>query len=103
MVCWAIYTVIPESIAEQIDDCIFLSALVVVLLVRLSYPLKFCIWYRIQCVLPLLPQSVNWVDAYVYDLTDYLVIVNYSAMFLIFTLSLINTYKVFINPTSSYA
>ena len=100
LMCWTLYLFLPEAIVEEIDNLVFVSLFVVLFLIRLSYPLKYCIWYRLQCALPLLPQGVVFVDTYIYEFSDYLAIVNIATAFLIFLLSLVNTYFVFIKPHS---
>ena len=98
--CWTAYLFLPFEWVCAIERTIYLSIVVVLFLIRLSYPLKYCIWYRLQCALPLLPQGVVFVDTYIYEFSDYLAIVNIATAFLIFLLSLVNTYFVFIKPHS---
>lgn len=95
---WTISPIFSESAISLIDSMVFLSALLAVFLVRLSYCLKLCIWHRLQCVLPLIPQFSAIIDANVWEFGLYSAIINLVIMIGVFTLSLFNAYKVFIKP-----
>ncbi|MBD5224832.1 MAG: hypothetical protein HDS68_02550 [Bacteroidales bacterium] len=95
---WLIAPTFSYEVISAIDSLIFLSAVMVLFLIRLSYCVHLCIWHRLQCALPLLPQIVAQVDEHFYELGLYASIVNYAMMAAIFTLSLINAYFVFIKP-----
>lgn len=92
------YMLFDEDICTWIDALFYMSVLNVALLVRLSYCVKLCIWHRIQCCLPLLPQPVIFIDNHIYRFGETLAVINVWLAVLIFTLSLINAYKVFIKP-----
>lgn len=92
------YMVFSEDSCIMLDTLFYMSVLMVVFLVRLSYCVKLCIWHRIQCCLPLMPQIVVFIDNNIYDLGHYSVLLNVWLAIIIFTLSLINAYKVFIKP-----
>lgn len=97
---WLISPILTETSLNLIDGIIYLSAIMIILLIRLSYCVKLCIWHRLQCALPLLPQIVAQVDRYILKFDLYLAIVEVIVMCIIFTLSLINAYFVFIKPTT---
>lgn len=92
------YLLSDEDVCTWIDTLFFMSVLNVVLLVRLSYCVKLCIWHRIQCCLPMLPQPVIFIDNHIYCFGQTLAIINVWLAILIFTFSLVNAYKVFIKP-----
>ena len=92
------YMVCSEDACTMIDAMFYMSALMVVFLVRLSYCVKLCIWHRLQCCLPLLPQPIIFIDNYVYCFGKTAIMINVWLAIIIFTLSLINAYKVFIKP-----
>lgn len=83
-----------------IDNLIVLSALMILFLIRLSYCVKLCVWHRIQCVLPILPQISTQIDQQVYEYGSYTATANTIAMILVFALSLVNAYFVFIKPAA---
>ena len=60
-----------------------------------SEQLKMCKWHRIACALPLIPQSVDLFDAYVYHLEHYDWIVAAATITITLILFLIEIYKVF--------
>lgn len=96
---WLIAPALTDTMLNMVDSTIYLSAIMVLLLIRLSYCVKLCIWHRLQCALPLLPQIVAQVDRYIFKFGFYLATAEVVVMCIIFTLSLINAYKVFIKPT----
>lgn len=95
------YLLFTESAAIVLDTLFYLSFLTVALLVRLSYCLRLCVWHRIQCCLPLLPQPLIFIDNYIYRFGETIVIINLWLAILIFTMSLVNAYHTFINPHNS--
>lgn len=94
------YLLFDEDACTWIDTLFFMSALNVALLVRLSYCLKLCVWHRIQCCLPLLPQPIIFIDNHVCCFGETLAIINAWLAIIIFALSLVNAYKVFIKPAA---
>lgn len=94
---WLIAPALSFDVVTAIDSLIFLSALMVIFLIRLSYCVHLCIWHRLQCALPLFPQAFAQIDNY-FDLGIYFAIAYNATMGLIFILSLINAYFVFIKP-----
>lgn len=47
----------------------FISPLVIVAHIVYSWMLRFCIWHRLACALPLLPQLVDLYDTYISPFT----------------------------------
>lgn len=84
------------DITDILDNLFYVSPFVIILLFVLSYHLKLCNWYRIQCSLPLLPQCLGIVDSYVYEFGENTACAVFFAYVTIFTLSLVNAYFVFI-------
>lgn len=91
-----LYVLCNEETLYIIDKTFYVSPLVVMLFFMLSYKLKFCNWYRLQCSLPLIPQSVVYIDSYVYEFSENVTYLSLAFFGLIFLVSLINTYFVFI-------
>ena len=94
------YMVFSEEACIMLDTLFYMSVLMVVFLVRLSYCVKLCIWHRIQCSLPLLPQIIVFIDNNVYCFGQNSAILNVWLAILLFALSLINAYLVFVKPTA---
>lgn len=78
----------------------FESPLFVALLVLLSYCVKLCFWHRLQCILPLIPQLLVYCDQYIYEYGEALATINFIMLLLLFILSLVNAYFVFIRPSN---
>ena len=47
----------------------FISPLVIVAHLVYSWMLRFCVWHRLACALPILPQMVDLYDTYVSEFT----------------------------------
>lgn len=90
---------IDYDVAIVINDCIFESPLLIAFLIILSYSVKLCFWHRLQCTLPLIPQIADFIDTYIYEYGEALATLNFLILLLLFTLSLVNAYFVFIRPT----
>lgn len=97
---WLIAPILDIMTTIFIDSLIVLSAIMILFLIRLSYCVKLCIWHRIQCALPILPQISTQIDQQVYRFGSYTATANTMAMILIFVLSLVNAYFVFIKPAT---
>ncbi len=96
---WLVAPALSEAVITEIDSAIYLSALMAAFLIRLSYCVRLCVWHRLQCVLPLFPQAVAKIDAYVCEFGVYMALINYVVTWCVFAISLVNAYKVFIKPT----
>lgn len=95
---WFIAPMLDVMTVIEIDNLIVLSALMMLFLVRLSYCVKLCIWHRFQCVLPILPQISAQIDQQIYEFGAYTATANTIFMILVFSLSLVNAYFVFVKP-----
>jgi hypothetical protein len=85
-----------ETLSVFLDYCFYLSPSVVILAVFLSLIFKLCRWHRLECLLPIIP-TITWlVDEYVTDLSLVAAQVNVGTILLLFILSLINAYFVFL-------
>lgn len=58
-----------EDLMTIIDYFCFISPVVVVAHLVYSRMLRFCVWHRLACALPLLPQLVDLYDTYVSSFT----------------------------------
>lgn len=92
------YMVFSEDACIVLDTLFYMSVLMVAFLIRLSYCVKLCIWHRLQCCLPLLPQPIIFIDNYIYCFDQTAIVINVWLAIIIFTLSLINAYFVFMKP-----
>lgn len=85
--------------ATILSGCIFESPLLIAFLILLSYSVKLCVWHRLQCLLPLVPQIADFIDTHIYEYGEALATLNFIILLLLFILSLVNAYFVFIRPT----
>lgn len=93
------YMLFSDVVAVTLDTLFYVSPLVVILLWMLSRSLKMCNWHRFECVLPLVSQIPIFFDDYISQFDYDGAFVNISVVGLLFLLSLINAYFVFIKPT----
>lgn len=95
ILCMLAYLFCSDETATIVDMLFYVSPLTCMLFFFISYILKFCNWYRLQCVLPILPTCNVFVDEYIYTYGQEVAVVNILLAGLIFVLSLVNTYFVF--------
>lgn len=96
ILCMVVYMFCSDETATIVDMLFYVSPLTCLLFFGLSYTLKFCNWYRLQCCLPMFPLPFTLIDEFVYMFEETAVAVNLSIIVTIFTISLINTYFVFL-------
>lgn len=99
MACMIIYWFADESILSTLDAIFYISPIVCLTFVWLSYPLKLCNWYRLQCCLPILPLPLIYIDENICEFGVEVAWVNFLIITTIFILSLINAYFVLVRPT----
>ena len=92
------YMLFSDVVAVALDTLFYVSPLVIILLWMLSRALKMCNWHRLECVLPLVPQVPIFFDDYINQFDYAGAAVNICVIGLLFLLSLINAYFVFIKP-----
>lgn len=88
-----------ENIDMLINESCYLSPLLVLFLIYLSYAVKLCFWHRLQCTLPLIPQALVYCDTYIYEFGEALATLNFAILLILFIASLVNAYFVFVRPT----
>lgn len=94
--CYAISMFNDFEVLLDVSAAIYLSPLLIAFLIYLSYAVKLCFWHRLQCTLPLIPQAVVYCDTYIYEYGEALAKVNFAIIVILFILSLVNAYFVFI-------
>lgn len=90
------YMLFSDNVAVILDTLFYVSPMTVVLLWLLSRAFKLCNWHRFECVLPLVPQIPIFFDDYISQFDYAGAFVNISVVGLLFLLSLVNAYFVFI-------
>lgn len=92
------YLFFSDVVAITLDTLFYVSPLVVILLWMLSKALKMCNWHRLECALPLVPQVPIFFDDYINQFDYAGAAINICVVGLLFLLSLLNAYFVFIKP-----
>ena len=90
------YMLFSDNVAVVLDTLFYVSPMTVVLLWLLSRAFKLCNWHRFECVLSLIPQIPIFFDDYINQFGYVATLVNISVIGLLFLLSLVNAYFVFI-------
>lgn len=90
------YLFASDAFVSTLDRLLYVSPLVILFEVFLSYALKFCVWHRLQCVLPLLPSATAYVDDFILIYSFIAAYINVIVITALFAISLFNAYKTFI-------
>ena len=99
--CMIGYLVCDDFVSIMLDQLFYTSPIVVSCNILLSYSLKLCKWHRLQCLLPMTPLITLLVDVTIYPISKIASTINALTIILLFTLSLINAYFVFIKPKNN--
>lgn len=92
------YMVFSDTIATILDYLFYISPSTIVILLILSKSTKMCVWHRLECMLPMVSMLPALFDNLIIELTNVAAYINASTIALIFLLSLLNAYFVFIKP-----
>ena len=96
LVALVVYLLFNDTIATMTDLLFYVSPVAVFFNLRMSKIFKMCKWHRLECLLPLLPIVIVFINGFGFIIPDIAVYVNWSVNLIIFLLSLINAYFVFI-------
>jgi hypothetical protein len=99
--CMIGYLVCDDIVSVVLDQLFYTSPIVVSCNILLSYSLKLCKWHRLQCLLPMIPLITLLVDMTIYPISKIASTINALTIILLFALSLINAYFVFIKPKNN--
>ena len=99
--CMIGYLVCDDFVSIMLDQLFYTSPIVVSCNILLSYSLKLCKWHRLQCLLPMIPLITLLVDVTIFPISKIASTINALTVILLFTLSLINAYFVFIKPKNN--
>lgn len=92
------YLLFSDTVSVILDYLFYISPSTIVILLILSKSTKMCVWHRLECVLPLVSMLPALFDDLVIELTNVAAYINASTIAIIFALSLVNAYFVFIKP-----
>lgn len=96
LVALVVYLLFNDTIATVTDMLFYVSPVAVFFNLRMSKIFKMCKWHRLECLLPLLPIVIVFVNGFGFIIPDIAVYINWSVNLIIFLLSLVNAYFVFI-------
>ena len=98
--CMFVYMFCSDEVSILCDQLFYTSPFMIICAIGLSYSLKLCKWHRLECILPLLPTCMVFVDEFIYKIPKSASYLNAILMIIICILSLINAYFVFIKPNT---
>lgn len=94
VVVFYVYNLASERVLDVIDTLFYVSPFVVIVFCVYSKILKLCIWHRITCIIPVIPQAIDWMDSFLHFTQDEVYEANIIAIILI-VLLLISAQRVF--------
>lgn len=99
--CMIGYLICNDIVSVILDQLFYTSPIVVSCNILLSYSLKLCKWHRLQCLLPMFPLIPLFVDYLIFPVSKLAFTINALTIIILFALSLINAYFVFIKPKNN--
>lgn len=91
-----LYLICDEPTLRILDTLFYVSPIVVCGFLVESHILKLCKWHKSACILPILPQIIVFIDAYIVELTSIEAHIAIITPIVLSVLLLIAAYKVFI-------
>lgn len=70
IVIFILYTTASEQTIAILDTLFYISPLFAICHLVYSRILHLCAWHRTACIVPLIPQAVNFVDYYLVSLSE---------------------------------
>ena len=94
VIVFTTYNFVGEQVQDNLDLLFYVSPLVVVVFIVYSYILHLCNWYRVMCIIPLIPPAVSQIDmVFIFTQRE---IMGINLMTIILSaLLIISAYKVF--------
>ena len=91
---FALYNFASEDMLTILDMMFYISPIVIIAHLIYSRILELCIWHRIACLIPIIPQLMNLIDSYAIFSINGAILSN-VAICLMLILFLVSAYKVF--------
>ena len=91
----ATYQFVPEQFQATMDNLFYVSPVCMVAFLILSKTLRMCRWHKTACIIPIIPQVVNFIDCNVVMLSKDATIVFNVTLIIMVALLLFAAYKVF--------
>lgn len=91
----ATYQFIPEPFQSTMDNLFYVSPVCMVAFLVLSKTLRLCKWHKTACIIPFIPQVVNFIDCHVLMLCKNAATVFNVTLITMVALLLVSAYKVF--------
>lgn len=92
-----VYLSCSETASAVVDAMFYVSPITCSVLFYISYILRLCNWYRLQCALPCIYIAVTVFDLFL-PLSMFGAAVTVISAVIVFSISLVNAYHVFVKP-----
>lgn len=94
VVVYFIYSFAGDNVLDVLDVLFYMSPIAIIIMLIYSRILEFCIWHRIACVIPMIPQIIDLIDSH-YEFTQ-IEVLSINLLCVMLTILLIfSAYKVF--------
>ena len=96
IVVFTAYNLSDSWVLDLIDTLFYVSPAIVIVFLVFSRILHLCRWHRITCIIPIIPQLIDWADI-LFGFTQIEVITSNTLTIILIILLLVSAYKVFFN------
>lgn len=69
VVVLCLYNILGENVQDLIDRVFYISPFIILMMLIYSRILEMCIWHRLACIIPIVPQLADLIDSH-YELTQ---------------------------------
>lgn len=97
IICLLCYMWGSDIIVRFADILFYTSPMTIILLLILSKIYELCGWHRLQCCIPLFPMALMIFDSFIVEVSSLVADINLYLCLLMFILTLINAYKIFLH------
>ena len=102
LVLFTVYSFCSGAWLDVIDYVFFVSPIVVLSHLVYSRMLLMCAWHRVACALPIIPQSVDLFDTYIYHFEHGAWVVITITLILTTAIFMVAIYKVFFTENGRF-
>ena len=90
-----LYNHASAMVLDVLDDLFYISPVVIAINLIYSRILKMCVWHKVACLLPLIPELANIYEAVPFDFSvGQATVINYAVV-VCSVLFIVSAYKVF--------
>lgn len=91
-----VYNFSSMEVQSTLDTLFYVSPIIIIGFLLLSKLLCLCMWHKIACSLPVVPQIISFIDCYIFTFSDSAVYVFNGMLIIMTAILLIASYNVFL-------